>query len=211
MSSKLSFLHSSLPENLLKKQVAPALPFGSGIASLDQWLDGGLAWGKFSEWGMPLGSDTRKLLLNFLKKANCDFLWVYSPKMGSPYPASWASQIDLNRAYFIESDRPVADLKSCFLDNTFRLIILDSPQFLSLGDLAFLNQQCRSLKQHYFLLRPYYLSNKLGNAYAQYRINVFKEEANGYILKKQKGIGEQSSLHLPMEEVVQHERSSSFL
>ena len=211
MSSKLSILQSSIPSHLLKKQVPPTLPLGSGISAFDQWLNGGLAWGKFSEWGMPLGGDTRKLILHFLKQANCDFLWVYSPKMGKPYPASWASSLDLNRAYFIESDSPVSDLKSCFLENTFRLIILDSPQFVSLGDLAFLNAQCRGLNQHYFLLRPYYLSTKLGNPYAQFRINTFKQDGDHYLLKKQRGPGSQSNLKIPMEEVVNYECSSSFL
>lgn len=211
MSERLKKLTSELPANLFCRQLPPDLPLASGLSSLDTWLNGGLGWGRISEWGMPHGSDTRKLLLKFLKQQNKNFLWIHATSLEDVYPPAWASYIDLNKAYFIQSDAPIKELKACFLDDYFSIIIIDSPTKLNLGDLAFLSAQNRSLMQHSFLLRPFYLSSKRGNPYAQFRINVFKNSPESFLLKKLRGKGSNSPLALNLNEVPLYECSSSFL
>lgn len=210
MCEKLNDLKNQIPTHLLSRQMPPTHPLGSGLASFDQWLNGGLAWGRISEWGMPCGSDTRKLLFHFLKNTNKNFLWIYSSKLEDIYPTSWDSHIDLNKAYFIESDAPVKELKACFLDNYFSMIIIDSPIKLNLGDMAFLSSQARAFDQHYFLVRPFYLSSKKGNPYASHRINVFRQNQSNYELHKLRGVGSNSPLKLNTMEVLPYECSSSF-
>lgn len=210
MSQKLKELKQHIPKHLLKTQMPPMHPLGSGLTSFDSWLNGGLAWGRISEWGMPRGSDTRKLICSFLKNENKNFLWIYSSKFEEIYPPSWNSQLDLNKAYFLCSDAPVKELKSCFLDKYFSLIIIDSPVKLNLGDIAFLSSQARNFQQHIFLLRPFYLSTKKGNPYTQHRINVFRKHRSSYELKKLRGPGANTSLHLKTEEIFDYDSSSSF-
>ena len=141
---------------------------------------------------------------------NKNFLWIHSNSREAIYPTAWASQISLAKAFFISSDNPVSELKACFLENVFPLIILDSPQKLSTGDLAFLSSQTRNFQQHLFLLRPFYLSSKKGNPYAHYRINVFRDYNEDYQLKKLRGPGSAQNLTLNKLEVAPYECASSF-
>lgn len=192
-------------------QTTKAAPLLSGLTTLDDWLQGGLAWGKVSEWGMPLGSDTRSLLLTILRAQNTRFLWIYAQKLGIAHASAWSSRVDLSKAYFATSDAPLRELKACFLQKSFPLIVIDSPLYLSLGDLAFLQQQARAFSCHYFLLRPYYLSSQRGNPFCSLRSNCFKQEGLAYILRQVKGQSRSPSLRLSFQEIEHYECSHSFV
>ncbi len=173
-----------------------ALPLKSGaklsshIPELDQIFDGGIGFGQLVEWGMPLRSGGRQVILRFLKSATKGWnqgesasyldpqlcLWVSSAaSLSTPYPPYWQAQgVDLRRVYFASATKPVEQLRPFFFDPLFRLIILDDPQILSKDDVTFLAQRARANGQIIMLLRNFYLSNRYGNIWAKLRINCWQ-------------------------------------
>ncbi len=142
----------------------------SGIAPLDDFLNGGLPSG-ISEWGMPPGHSERTLLLHFMAASRPLTLWVYSPAL-SVYPPAWAAHgVDLKRVRFVSCATPMQTLKPLFLRKVFSLMIFDAPEKLSVADCAFLSHRARMQQQSIVIIRPYRLSNQRGNVWAQMRLN----------------------------------------
>jgi len=144
--------------------------------------------GKIIEWGLPHGKKGRVFPILYLRDKRLPSVWVYSNTNLTIYPPTWASHgVDLARVFFVKCDDPLTKLKPIFLEDTFKLIVLDSPKKLSNGDLAFLARKTRENKQILFIIRNYFLSPKVGNPFASIRVNCFVDREGTYEIKFVKG------------------------
>jgi len=87
----------------------------------------------------------------------------------------------------LKCDDPVKKLKPLFLDDTFKIIIIDSPKKLSRGDISFISVQGRANKQIIFLIRNYFLSPRIGNPFAHIRVNCSQNYKGIYSVNFIKG------------------------
>lgn len=160
----------------------------SNVPELDELFANELVAGRIFEWGLPQGQNGRIVPLAFLRGAIPPTVWIY-PQLGFDiYPPSWASQgIDLNRIFFVRSDEPLKQLRPLFLEDTFKILVIDSPQKFSKGDLSFVAQKVRENKQLLFLIRNHFLSPRFGNPFARMRVNCSQNARGGYTLQWIKG------------------------
>ena len=154
----------------------------SGMAVLDDILEGGLSWGELSEWGLPWGVGLRDLMLSFIAKAQeakqtpTWALWIYGQNDIAINPLAWhARGIHLQHLRFVANRKPLIELKPLFLSSFFRLIVLDSVSLLLEEDYAFLARQARQFQQHIIVLHPYQLCAGRGNIWARLRVNCQRD------------------------------------
>lgn len=149
----------------------------SGVPSFDAFLNGGLALGTVSEWGIPFGCGGRELLVKFIatltggsNPAWC--LWAYARQHCQAYPLAWHGRgVNLRWLRFAHTESPVRDLKSLFLDPTFKLIVIDQPVHLTDEDIVFMAQQARHHKRHIMVVRDRWLASGCGVSTVRYRLN----------------------------------------
>ena len=160
----------------------------TGIDDLDVMFEESVREGKIIEWGIPQGKNGRVIPLLFLRNHNVPAVWVYADIGVDVYAPAWVSfGLDLRRLFFIRSSEPVKHLRPLFLDNSFKIIVLDGPEKLSKGDLSFISQQARINKQIVFLIRNYFLSRNKGTALASLRINCWQNNQQAYSVNFIKG------------------------
>lgn len=161
------------------------LCLSSGAPALDRFLDGGLPFGSLSEWGLPLGFGTRRVILQFLAAAThaapehapLPVLWVSSCTALHVFPPTWAAYgVDLQHIGFVRTDHPVRDLKPVFLDAYYRIVVLDMPTHLSRADFAFLAHRARANASIIMVLHNRFLTAEQGNVWARLRINGQRHE-----------------------------------
>ena len=186
--SDLQQLHGSLKtaRHLSNDAVSK---LSSGIVELDQLVADQLVPGNLIEWGLPQGRHGRQVPLLFLRHEIPASVWIYADTGLSIYAPAWASQgVDLRRLFFIRSNEPVRQLRPLFLDNSFRIIVIDSPEKLSRGELAFLHVQARINGQIIFIIRDYFLSQKNGTPLAALRLNCWKNNKGQHSINIIKGV-----------------------
>lgn len=186
------------------RQLAESLPFrfSSGIDELDRAFAGTVCAGQIIEWGIPQGCNGRMIPLLFLREQPLPAVWVYGDSDLRIYAPAWASfGIDLQKLFYIRSERPVQQLRPLFLDDSFKIIVLDAPKKLSRGDLAFISQQARYNRQLVFIIRPYFLSAGRGTAQAAMRVNCRQQHNGEYLLRFIKG-RQVKALHLASARVL---------
>jgi hypothetical protein len=174
----------------------------SGVARLDALFAQAVRPGNIIEWGIPQGSNGRVIPLLFLRHNDLPVVWIYGDPRLQVYAPAWAGYgVDLRRLFFIQSGEPVKQLRPLFLDNSFRIIVLDAPAKLSRGELAFIISQARHNRQVIFLLRNYFLSQQRGTALAALRVNCWQNNHGSHSINVIKGkhIGK---IQLQMDEFV---------
>ncbi len=159
---------------------SPSVALKSRVPALDTLLDGGMRPGCVVEWGLPPGNFGRRIPVLFLRGEIPPTVWIHSNADEAVYAPAWAScGIELSRLFFIQSDQPFKQLRPLFLEDTFKIIVIDAPKRCSKGDIAFVAAQARLNRQIIFLIRNHFLSVGRGNAFAQMRINCAQNK-NGY-------------------------------
>lgn len=152
----------------------------SSLDKVNHLLDGGLAFGQISEWGIPWGNQGRQLILSFLTMALQQgqwCLWVQRPSDTTAYAPAWqALGVPLERLKFVEVDDPIQALKPLFMSDFFKVIIIDCP--LTPKEYAFLAKRARVNRQLIITIRSHYLSTKLGNVWAKSRLNCWMDPLN---------------------------------
>mgnify|MGYP002713075985 FL=1 len=193
MSARLS---SSVFEYALSRQLRSARQlaetqpnvFSSGIEVLDEAFAGTVRAGHIIEWGIPRGRNGRRIPLLFLREQALPAVWVYGDPELRIYAPAWASfGIDLQKLFYIRSEQPVQQLRPLFVDDSFKIIVLDAPRKLSRGDIAFISQQARYNRQLVFIIRHYFLSAGRGTAQAAMRVNCWQNTQGDYQLHFIKG------------------------
>jgi len=160
----------------------------SGVVALDGCFGQSIQAGKIIEWGLPEGRHGRSIPLLFLRGDIPPSIWIYADNGADIYAPAWSSHgVDLERLFFIKADQPVKQLRPLFLDNIFKIIIIDSPKKLLKGDLAFIHHQARENRQIIFLIRNHFLSAKNGNPLASVRLNCWLNSKGKYSINIIKG------------------------
>lgn len=160
----------------------------TGISELDELFSDGVKPGRLIEWGLPQGRNGRIFPILFLRKEIPLTIWIYADLGLDIYAPAWASHgIDLRRIFFVKCDDPVKKLKPVFLDNTFKIIVIDSPRKFSKGDISFISVRARANRQIIFLIRNYFLSPKIGNPFARTRVNCSQNNRGIYSVNLIKG------------------------
>jgi hypothetical protein len=181
----------TLREQFSSKQALKAsspVVLKSSISELDTLLDGGIRPGCIVEWGLPPGSFGRRIPVLFLRGNIPPAVWIYSFSDVAVYAPAWASRgVVLSRIFFIQSDQPFTQLRPIFLEDSFKIIIIDAPRRCSKGELAFAVAQARLNRQIIFLIRNRLLSVRQGNTFAQIRINCSQYKNGFYRLDLIKG------------------------
>ncbi len=156
--------------------------FFSGHSALDEFLEGGLASGAVSEWGMPAGQGAREIVLSIVGRvtaAEMLVLWVNGQDALEVYPPAWSARgVDLRFIRFATAKKPIELLKPVFLEPLFRLVVLDSPKNLSGEEWAFMARQARAMEVHVMVLQNFFLSGRRGNIWARLRVNC-RQRSNG--------------------------------
>lgn len=156
--------------------------FFSGNSALDEFLEGGLASGAVSEWGMPAGHGAREIVLSIVGRvtaAEMLVLWVNGQDGLEVYPPAWSARgVDLRFIRFATAKKPIELLKPVFLEPLFRLVVLDSPKNLSGEEWAFMARQARAMEVHVMVLQNFFLSGRRGNIWARLRVNC-RQRSNG--------------------------------
>ena len=182
--------HGVRPASSLGGVAPDAIQFGSGNAALDKFLEGGLATGAVSEWGMPAGQSLREIALAVVGGATrreMMVLWVNGQDGLDVYPPAWSARgVDLRFIRFVTANKPLEVLKPVFLEPVFRLMVLDSPKHLGSEEWAFIARQARAMDIHVMVLHNFLLSGSRGNIWARLRING-KQRANGWRLEAMRG------------------------
>ncbi|MCP4388024.1 MAG: hypothetical protein GY802_07000, partial [Gammaproteobacteria bacterium] len=187
------FTDSSLQQQLqsaraLKQQILnQPQELYSGIEALDDCFKQ-VRPGDLVEWGIPPGLNGRLIPLQLLKHQIPLSVWIYHHHGLGVFASSWISHgVDMQRLFFICSEKPVSELRPIFLEDTFRRIIIDAPRRFSDGDMAFVSKQARQQGQIVFLIRHYFLSQKNGNPHASLRINTWQSGKRSFSLQLIKG------------------------
>lgn len=81
----------------------------------------------------------------------------------------------MDRIFFAFSQEPFKQLKPAFMSSYFKIIILDFPHRLKEEEYAFLVKMAEKHRRFFFLLRPYFLSNKQGNIWSRVRIRKWSK------------------------------------
>jgi hypothetical protein len=153
----------------------------SGIKVLDDFFSGGLTFGTLLEMGIPFGNGGRRLLAQFIAAATSGLsggprlwcLWISARPQPEVYPPAWqALGADLNHLRFASSASPVADLRAAFLDDLFRVIVIDHPAPLKPDEHVFLAQCARQHHKIIIVARDSALTPKDSNTAARYRMNI---------------------------------------
>jgi hypothetical protein len=168
-------------------------------------LSGGIPLGSLLEMGIPFGNGGRRLLVQFIAAATSGIsgaqkhwcLWISARTQPEVYPPAWqAMGVDLSLLRFASSESPVADLKAAFLDDLFRLIVIDHPKGLRSDEYTFLAQCARQHRKIIVVAHDRVLSPKDSNTAARYRLNVSKSpEKNVLQLTPVRGLHQ--NLELP--------------
>ena len=154
-----------------------------GISALDKFFSGGLSFGTLLEMGIPFGNGGRRLLAQFMATATSGLsggqkhwcLWISARQQLRAYPPAWqALGVDLRRLRFASSASPVSELKAAFLDDFFRVIIIDQPDPLKPDEYVFLAQCARQHRKIIVVARDGFLSPRDSNTAARYRLNVWR-------------------------------------
>lgn len=154
-----------------------------GIRELDEFFNGGLAFGTLLEMGIPFGNGGRRLLAHFIAAASSGAsdgqrlwcLWISARPQPVVYPPAWqALGVDLQRLRFASSASPVSDLKAAFLNDLFRVIVIDHPAPLKQDEYVFLAQCARQHRKIIVVARDGLLSPRDSNTAARYRLNVWR-------------------------------------
>ena len=154
-----------------------------GIRELDDFFSGGLAFGTLLEMGIPFGNGGRRLLAHFIAVASSGVsdgqkhwcLWISARQQPAVYPPAWqALGVDLQRLRFASSASPVSDLKIAFLNDLFRVIVIDQPAPLKPDEHIFLAQCARQHRKIIVVARDGFLDPRDSNTAARYRINVWR-------------------------------------
>lgn len=184
--------HPNLP--LLTGTEAAASRLGrslsTGVRLLDQALShspeggrGGLPLGTLSEWGLPLGQLGREVIVSILSQATAAgfwCLWVSERTSLIPFPPAWKARgLNLERLCWVNSERPVAELRPLLLNPFFRVIVFDAPRHLTLGDAAFLASQTRRHNRVTLVLRDRLLRADAGTVWARLRLNIWQDDGSG--------------------------------
>tara|TARA_B100001094_G_C18168584_1_gene793697 strand:- start:980 stop:1585 length:606 start_codon:yes stop_codon:yes gene_type:complete len=150
----------------------------SGLYDLDNFLEGGLRFGDICEFGIPWGQGGRNIIMPFLAAGTHQQLWALwvqnKPNIKINAPAWKSRGINLAHIRFVKSSYPLEQLKPIFMEDFFKIIILDAPK-MTKDDCAFLARQARQQNQLIFILRDYFLSQKNGNIWAKLRINCWRD------------------------------------
>lgn len=131
------------------------------------------------EWGAPYGTRARQAILQIVSLSPSisqltPCLWSYSRSDVTPYIPQWATYgLPQNSLFFVNSECPQKDLRPALLSHAFKMIVLDAPKGLTQSDLSFLKQLCCRYEYCLMLLRPYLLSSKNGNPFANFRVNIY--------------------------------------
>ncbi len=154
---------------------------GFGLPLLDDFLSGGLPFGKVTELGMPLGKEGRSLLVKLLAfhqnriEKPFQVLWISCFPGISIYPPAWfARGVSEKDTIFTYSEKPINELKRAIIHSFFKMIILDSPKGFTPDDSQFLSIQAKKNNQVTILIRDFFLSNLKGNIWAQLRLNCWR-------------------------------------
>lgn len=166
----------------------------SGVEPLDQFFGGGLPFGNLLEMGMPHAKGGRICLVPFLAQASVQELWCLwafaLAEVNLFAPAFLGRGVKPEKMFFTHSAQPIEELKSLLLHPLFKVIILDSPQRLKREDLGFLATQARAQGKLIIVIRPYFLSNKLGNIWAHWRVNIWRNHRRkDFIFRPVRGLG----------------------
>lgn len=167
-----------------------------GIPLLDDFLKGGLPFGKVTELGMPLGKEGRSLLVRLLAhhqtQAQKPFrvLWISCFPGISIYPPAWFTRgVSKKDTIFTYSEKPVVELKRAIIHSFFKMIILDAPKGFTRNDSLFLSTQAKKNKQVIILIRDFFLSNLKGNIWAQLRLNCWRRShKHEFVIRAVRGI-----------------------
>lgn len=167
-----------------------------GIPLVDQFLNGGLPFGKVTELGMPLGKEGRSLLVKLLAHHQTPVqkafrvLWISCFPGISIYPPAWFVRgVSEKDTIFTYSEKPITELKRAIMHSFFKMIILDSPKGLSRDDSLFLSTQAKKNNQVIILVRDFFLSNLKGNIWAQLRLNCWRRPQNRqYVIRVVRGL-----------------------
>ena len=183
---------------------APA-KLSTGVAELDTLFGQAARPGKIIEWGMPQGKNGRLIPLLFLRNKKSPAIWIYGDRNLHVYAPAWAGYgVDLQQLFFIYSSDPVKQLRPLFLDNSFRIIVIDGPEKMSRGALAFVSSQARINGQMIFLLRNYFLSRNNGTAQAALRVNCWQNRQGRHSVNVIKG-QYIKKIQLDMSSILPHE------
>ncbi len=179
--------------------------FRTGITRLDSFLSPVNSEASLIEWGCPHGSLGRFIITSIIASTEGNCLWLFDQSQLCVYPNSWKDMgLDLDRINFINTNKPLKNLKPVFLESTYKSIVIDSCEFLSKADLQFLYQKSKEHKLSLFLIRHYFLSNRNGNPFFKYRLNAsFSLKDDSFKLNFIKGQNrkEKSYLRLKTNEV----------
>jgi len=160
----------------------------SGIADLDRCFGNTIQAGKMIEWGLPEGRQGRTIPLLFLTGDIPPTIWIYADNGSDIYAPAWLSHgVNLQHLFFIKSNYPVKELRPLFLDDLFKIIVIDSPKKLLKGELAFIHTRARANRQIIFLIRSYFLSPNNGNPLASIRLNCWRNNKGRYCINVIKG------------------------
>jgi hypothetical protein len=155
----------------------------SGIRDLDKLFGGGLTFGTVLESGIPFGNGGRRLLAQFIASATSGAsgdpklwcLWISARQQPKVYPPAWqAMGIDLSHLRFAWSESPVVDLKAVFLDDLFRVIVIDHPLGLKPEESVFLAQCARQQRKIILTVRDQPLTARDSNTAARFRFNILR-------------------------------------
>lgn len=132
--------------------------------------------GMVMEIGMPVGFDLRRELVKGVARVTQRedwVLWVNGHSEVSVFAPAWfALGVNARRMVFAACSDSVLNLKPVFIQPLFKVIVLDGSFKLSPSDWAFLAGQSRRNDYTVVVVRPYGLSNRNGNVWAQVRANV---------------------------------------
>jgi len=167
-----------------------------GIPLLDDFLKGGLPFGKVTELGMPLGKEGRSLLVTLLAhnqiQAQKPFrvLWISCFPGISIYPPAWFIRgVSEKDTIFAYSEKPIVELKRAIIHSFFKMIILDAPRGFTRNDSLFLSTQAKKNKQVIILVRDFFLSNLKGNIWAQLRLNCWRRShKHEFVIRVVRGV-----------------------
>lgn len=204
---------AAVPEKKPLQHLKPARDFlkpdqtawHSGVSEVDKLLAEAMRPGNIIEWGTPQGKNGRLIPLLFLRAHHVPAVWIYGDPEIKVYAPAWASYgVDLRHLFFIHSKQPVKQLRPLFMDNSFRMIVLDDAHKLSRGALAFISSQARHNGQLIFILRNYFLSQKTGTALASMRVNCWQNNRGRHVVHVIKG-RHIKKIELDLSTVVHHE------
>jgi len=174
-----------------------------GIPLVDQFLSGGIPFGKVTELGMPLGREGRSLLVKLLAhhqsqtQKSFKVLWISCFPGISIYPPAWFIRgVSERDTLFTYSEEPMTELKRAIMHSFFKMIILDAPRGLRRDDSLFLSTQAKKHNQVIILVRDFFLSNLKGNIWAQLRLNCWRRpQKHEYVIRVVRGLPS-GELHL---------------